>query len=59
MFSREHTFTICAYTSTKENDVEPALWEGFVVKMIYKKKIGCDETELLKQLRSAWPFKVD
>ena len=31
MFSRECTFTICEYTSTKEDDVEPALWEGFVV----------------------------
>ena len=57
MFSRECRFTICEYTSTQENDVEPALWEGFAVKMIYK-KIGCDETELLKQFRSAWPFKV-
>ena len=28
MFSREHTFTICEYTSTKADDVEPALWEG-------------------------------
>ena len=55
MFSRERTFTICEYTSTKE-DVEPALREGFVVKMMYEKKIGCDKTELLDRLRSAWPI---
>ena len=54
MFSRECTFTICEYTSTKDDDVEIASWEGFVVKMIYEKKIGCDKTELLDQLRSAW-----
>ena len=55
LFSRERTFTICEYTS-KEDDVEPALWEGFVVKMIYEKKTGCDKTELLDQFRSAWPI---
>ena len=34
MFSRECTFIICEYTSTKEDDAEPALCESFVVKMI-------------------------
>ena len=33
MLSRECTFTICEYTSTKDNDVEPALCENFVVKI--------------------------
>ena len=28
MFSREHTFAIYEHTSTKEEDAEPALWEG-------------------------------
>ena len=28
MFSRECTFTTCEHTSKKEDDVEPALWEG-------------------------------
>ena len=52
-FSREYTFKICKYTSTKEEDVEPSLWESFLVKMTYE-KIGCDKTELQEQLRSAW-----
>ena len=51
MFSRECTFTICEYKSTKENDLEPALWEGFKVKMIYEKKIRCDKTELVEDLK--------
>ena len=33
MLSRECTLRICEYTSKKHNDVEPALWEGFVVKI--------------------------
>ena len=33
MLSRECTFRICEYTSTKDNDVEPALCENFVVKI--------------------------
>ena len=44
MFSRQRTFAICKYTSTKEEDV---------VKMLYEKKIECDKTELLEQRRSA------
>ena len=28
MFSREYTFAICEHTPTKEDDAEPALWEG-------------------------------
>ena len=54
MFSREGTSTIYEYTSTKKDDVEPALWKGFVAKMKYEKKIGCDKTELLEQLRSTF-----
>ena len=46
MFSRECTFPNCEYTPTKEEDVEPALWECFVVKIIYE-KIGCDKIELI------------
>ena len=48
MFPRECTFTICEYTSTKEDHVEPALWEDFVVKVVYEKKIGRDKTESLE-----------
>ena len=55
MFSRNCIITICEYTTTKENDVECALWKGFVIKMIYE-KVGCDQTELPEQLRSIWPI---
>ena len=32
MFPRKCTSTICEYKSTKEDDVEPALWQGFKEK---------------------------
>ena len=56
IFSRECTFTIYEYTLAKEEDVEPALWKGLVVKMIYEKEVECDKSELLEKLRSAWPI---
>ena len=41
------------------DDAEPAPWEGFVVKMIYGRKIRCDKSEFLEQLGSVWHVVPD
>ena len=56
LFCTPQTNTVCQYISTKEDETEPSLYEGFNVKIVYPSKIDCSEDQLAKEINDAWPI---
>ena len=39
LFCTDNYRTVCRYINQKETEIEPDLWDGYLVKLVHKKPI--------------------